>query len=319
MPGLHHARARVLVALGVSGILMTSDRWADSAAVPTDNTPQAASADDRAGDRAAIRAAMDSFVKTFASRDAKALAAHWTAGGEFENVEGRTMQGRATLETAFTRFFAETPEVAAEVKPETLRFLSKDTAIEEGVVRVRRGPMTEPMTNARYSALFVREDGRWLLARLSESPGGEPSIEDLGWLIGEWRSGTGQGAEIRTVYEWAPSKKFIHARFTLREKDSPLELSGSQVIGVDPATGAIHTWTFEADGGVGEADWSPDGNHWVLDVVGTMADGRTLLETNILRRIDDNTVTWQSIDRTLDDVALPDLPPVRVTRVKPEK
>src|SRR5262249_51244376 len=104
-------------------------------------------------------------------------------------------------------------------------------------------------------------------------------------------------------------------QFNIKEKG--LALSGSQVIGVDPATGAIHTWTFEADGGVGEADWSRDGDHWVLEAAGTLTDGSTLTETNILRRVNDDTFTWQSVDRKHGDEVLPDLAPVKVTRVKP--
>jgi uncharacterized protein (TIGR02246 family) len=276
--------------------------------------PQPAGADPRPQDRAAVRAAMQSFVKAFQSRDPKALAAHWTAGGELRTVAGAAVQGRGALEKGFTAFFAKTPEVTAEVRPESLQFLSKDAAAEEGAVTVRRGP-AEPATHAHYRALFIREDGRWLLAELHESPGDRASIGDLGWLVGEWRSTSGQGAEIRTTYSWAPNQKFLQVRFTMKEKD--LTLSGTQVIGVDPATGAIHTWTFEADGGVGEADWGRDGDHWILDAAGTLTDGRTLKETNILRRVNEDTFTWQSIDRTLGDTALPDLPPVKVTRVRP--
>jgi len=259
---------------------------------------------------------MQSFVKAFESRDAKALAAHWTAEGEYQTVDDTRVRGREALEKGFTGFFAKTPEVKAEVHPGALRFLSSDTAIEDGSVTVRRGP-TAPATNARYSALFAREDGRWRVAQLSESSGDVASIADLGWLVGEWKSSNGQGADIRTAYNWASNKKFLHVQFTIKEKDRTL--SGSQVIGVDPATGAIHSWTFEADGGIGEADWSPDGDHWVLDASGTLADGGALTETNILRRVNDDTFTWQSIDRMLDDDELPDLAPVKVTRVKPEK
>jgi len=278
--------------------------------------PQPAPSQARNEDRVAIRAASQSFVKTFESRDAKALAEHWTADGEYQNNAGMTVRGRESLEKGFAGFFAKTPEVKAEVHPESLRFLSRDSAIEEGTVTVRRGP-TEPATKARYSTFFVREDGRWRLAQLIESAGDEASIEDLEWLVGEWKSTSGQGAEIRTTYSWAPSKKFIHAQFTVKEKE--LALSGFQVIGVDPARDGIHSWTFEADSGIGEADWSPDGDHWVLGATGTLADGGALTETNILRRVNDDTFTWQSIDRRLDDAELPDLAPVKVTRVKPGK
>jgi uncharacterized protein (TIGR02246 family) len=310
-----------LAALAAIVILMVQGRWEVSTSVRAAEESQekvdAVANDTRDEDRAAIRSAMQSFVKAFEARDARALAAHWTPEGEYQNELGETVRGREALEEGFAEFFAQTPELKAEVSPESLRFLSSSSAIEEGSVTVRRGP-TEPTSQAYYSALLVREDGNWLLAQLSEMSGEELSIEVLEWLIGDWASsgGDGDGAEIRTTYSWAPNKKFIVGQFTIKEEE--LTLSGSQVIGVDPAVGAIHTWTFEADGGIGEADWSRDGDHWVLDVIGTLPDGSTLIETNILRRVNDDTFTWQSIDRLLNDVELTDLAPVKVTRVKAE-
>lgn len=278
--------------------------------------PPPAAADARNVDRVAIRAALESFVKAFESRDPKALAAHWTAEGEYQSDAGATVHGRGALESAFGAFFAKTPEVKAEIRPESLRFLSRDIAIGEGSVTIQRGPAA-PSTSARYRSLLVREDGRWRLAQLTESPDDKVSIADLDWLIGEWKSTGGQGAEIRTTYSWAPSKKFINVQFSIQEKG--LALTGTQVIGVDPATGSIHSWTFEADGGVGEGEWSRDGDHWVLDAAGTLTDGTTLTETNILRRVNEDTFTWQSVNRLLGDSEIPDLPPVKVSRVKPQK
>src|SRR5436190_2709870 len=156
--------------------------------------PPAAVAEVRNADRTAIRTSLASFVKAFESRDAKALATHWTNEGEYNNEAGTTIQGRAAIEKAFDAFFAKTPEVQAEIRPESLRFLSADAAIGEGSVTVRRGPAM-PSTSARYRTLLVREEGRWRLAQLSESPNDEVSIADLAWLIGEWKSTVGQGAE----------------------------------------------------------------------------------------------------------------------------
>ncbi len=278
---------------------------------------QPAPADARAEDRAAIRKVIDSFAKTFEGRDAKTLAAHFTDEGEFQNVQGAKLQGRAAMEQAFEEFFAKTPEVTAEVKPESLRFLSSNSAIEEGLVTVQRGP-TELATHAHYTALVISDGGNWRIAQLSESPAShEPSIADLSWLIGQWKSAAGGAVEIETTYTWDPGKKFIVMRF--KRKDADLDVTGTQIIGVDPATGMIHSWTFEASGGVGEADWIRDGDHWMLDAEGTLANGSTLFEYNILRRVDDDTLTWQSTDRLLDDRELPDLAPFKVTRIKIEK
>lgn len=278
--------------------------------------PPAASPDSRAQDRVAAHGAMTSLAKAFETRDAKVLASQWTSEGEFSNDEGLKVRGREAIEKAFAELFAKTPEFKAELTPRSLRFLSTDAAIDEGLVTVRRGTADVP-SRASYWALIVREGGRWRIAQLEESDAGDPTIEDLGWLEGEWRSAIGEAAEIRTTYTWTPNHKFLNAKFTIKEKDRTL--SGSQVIGVDPATGSIHSWLFEADGGVGESDWNRDGDHWFIEAVGTMADGRTLVETNTLRRVSDDTFTWQSIDRSLGDESLPDLAPIRVTRVKPSR
>jgi uncharacterized protein (TIGR02246 family) len=275
---------------------------------------QPAVADPRSEDRAAIQASVETFAKAFESGDAKALAAHWTPEGEYQNESGVNLRGRDALESSFAEFFAKAPDAKAEVHRESLRFLSSDSAIAEGKVAVRRGA-AEPERSAHYSALFVRDGGRWRIAQLREVSLDDPTMEDLGWLVGEWKSASSDGAEIRVSYSWEGNKKFIQARFSVQEKT--IGFGGTQFIGVDPATGEIHSWTFEADGGVGNADWQRDGDHWALDVTGTLSDGRVLTETNVLRRISNDLFTWQSVDRMLGDSELPDLPPVKVSRIKP--
>ena len=44
------------------------------------------------------------------------------------------------------------------------------------------------------------------------------------------------------------------------------------MIGKDPATGGLHVWTFEDDGGIGDADITRDGKKWVFAARGV--DGR---------------------------------------------
>ena len=67
------------------------------------------------------------------------------------------------------------------------------------------------------------------------------------------------------------------------------------------------------------ADWSRDGDHWKLELAGTLGDGRRLTETNVVRRVNNDTMTFQSINRTLDGADFADLPPVKITRIKSEK
>ncbi len=269
--------------------------------------------ENRATDRKEIRDTLISFAKAFEARDAKQLAKYWTAEGEHQTAHGETVHGRAALEQGFAQFFTETPEIQAEIQPTALRFTSQDTAVDEGIVTIRRGA-TEAPTRAHYEAHLVREQGFWRLAILNETPEDSVAITDLSWLIGEWKSAGPAGAEIRTTYSWDDNHKFINVQFTITEGSRTL--TGRQVIGVDPATESLHSWTFGANGGVGEADWIRDGDHWILDAAGTQPDGRTLKESNILRRVNDDTITFQSTNRSIEDQEIPDLAPVKVVRVK---
>jgi uncharacterized protein (TIGR02246 family) len=311
----------IFCAMVLASPSVLSGRTAEKEASPAAEKPvaekAAAQADSRAQDRDGASGAMASFVKAFEARDAKLLAGLFSAEGELQNVAGLKLQGREAVQRAFDSLFSRTPEVKAELKSESIRFVSKDTAIDEGTVTVQRSP-TEKATRARYTAVVVREDSTWRIASVIESPVEEQaSAGDIGWLVGKWKSAEGGAAEIETTYSWDPGKKFIIARFTIKERE--LSYSGTQVIGVDPATGQIHSWTFGAEGGIAEADWNRDGDHWVLDVSGTTADGSAVMEKNILRRVSDDVVTWQSVNRKIGDAGLADLAPVKVTRVKTEQ
>lgn len=285
-------------------------------AAPSCFAQETAGGDSRGADRKAIGALHDAFIKAFEARDAEALSGYWTAEGVYENERGVGVQGREALAKVFGAFFDKTPEIKAEMRADSITFVGKDLAMAEGKVVVRRGPV-QPATRARYSALLAREEGKWRLAKMTETVADEPNLDDLAWLIGEWASVKGEGAEIRTTYAWSPNKKFIYVDFVLKEKN--LTLAGKQMIGIDPATGQLRSWTFEADGGVGTGSWRRDGDHWVIEVDGHLADGRTLTETNVLRRVGDDATTWQSVERELDGAAFPDLPPVKISRVKSAK
>ena len=165
------------------------------------------------------------------------------------------------------------------------------------------------------SALFTRENGKWLIALLREWPDQGAALRDVDWLIGSWEAKNDK-VDVRTTYEWDEGKNFIRARFTIQEKDADAPLSGTQLIGKDPRTGLLHSWLFESDGGFGEAVWTWDGKQWRLDAAGVEPDGGETTATNLLTPLDKDSFTWQSIDRTVNGEAASNITPVKVVRVK---
>jgi uncharacterized protein (TIGR02246 family) len=267
---------------------------------------------ERKADEEAVRTASAELSAAVERGDAKALANLWTEEGEYIGGDGTTIRGRSAIETAYARHFAKDPRIKLELSIDSIRFVSRDSAIVEGHAQSQKGKANQP-SSSRYSLLRVRENGNWLIAVLREWPDEGITLRDMDWLIGTWTART-DGGEVRSTYEWDETKKFIRCRFTVKNKDNAV--SGTQYIGRDPRTGNLRSWLFESEGGFGNAEWSWDGKRWIQDATGVQADGDELTSTNILTPIDKDSFTWQSIDRTENGEAMPNIPPVKVTRVK---
>jgi len=266
----------------------------------------------RAADEAAIRKATADFIKVVEQGDAKAVAAAWTTDGEYIDDDGTTIRGRAAIEKAYAEAFAKNKRVKLEVTIESIRFPSKDTAIEEGYAKSYRANSEHP-TASRYSVLHVREGGRWLMAVLREWPDEGVSLRDLDWLIGTWEAKSDE-AQVRTTYAWDANKNSIRCQITIKGKGR--NVTATQILLKDPRTGQLRSWMFDDDGGFGDGAWTRDGKRWVIEAAGVQADGGELTATNILTPVDHNTFIWQSTERTLDGEELPNIPPTKVTRVK---
>jgi uncharacterized protein (TIGR02246 family) len=270
--------------------------------------------DAHAADRAAIRKTLKSFAEAFQKGDAAAAAAYLTSGAELVPDEGSPVCGRDAIQNAFANHFNKRPRATIKLELESLNFPSRDTAVEEGEMKVSND-MGET-TNNRYEVLYVREDGKWLVAMIRERPSEQTALKDLEWLIGSWSAQTPE-AEVRTTYEWFGNKSFIRAHFTVRGKERTF--TGMQMIGTDPKTGALRTWTFEFDGGFGEGTCTRDGKKWTFETATALSDGSVLTATNIMVQINADTFTWQPVNLTVDGEQVPEMAPVKITRVKVKK
>lgn len=316
-----HRTHWTLLAVGLfsCGVFMASGPSAqaqNAAKAPAEKAAKAAEPDPRAADRAAIHKTTQAFAEAFQKSDAAAAAAFMTVGAELIPGDAEPIRGREAIQKAYAAHFAKNSRPKISVQPGTLDFPSRDTAIEEGVMTITAAGEDAEVSKNDYQILYVREDGKWYLASIREWPIEKPAIDDLAWLIGTW-SAKMPHAEVHTTYEWFGNKSFIIARFTLREIDTTV--TGMQVIGTDPATGELRTWTFEADGGFGEGTCVRDGKHWVFETSTALTDSRVMAASNILVRVDKNTFTWQPVNLQIDGDRISDLPPVKVVRVEAKK
>jgi uncharacterized protein (TIGR02246 family) len=275
---------------------------------------------DHEADKRAIDKLLEQNIQAFNKRDAAAIAANWTAEGEYIRNDGEPIRGRAEIEKGYAEFFKTLKgKPTLDVQTDGLRFTSADTAVSEVTLRLKN-EAGELIASSWRNTLLVREGGQWKVTIVQEwdrDDGLDVSLEELAWLIGSWHVASKE-REVTTVYEWDENKVWIRGKYTVKEGAKVIE-SGTQMIGKDNAEGAIHSWVFQSDGGFGDGVWTREDKKWSVDFSGVTPDGRVLTATAIYIHLDANTYTWQSVDQAVDEEPIPDTQPIKVTKQKQAK
>lgn len=307
--------AGVVLAAGLMLLSRADVLSATGAAEPTAGAPAATGAPDLAADEKAIRATAEDYMRAFNAGDPQAVAALWAWDARYTDESGQVFQGREAIQKLYADLFTAHPGSTVTIKTESLRFLGPDIAVEKGVAEVKSAAEGET-SSARYTVVHARREGKWVMVVARDSPfvpgPDDERLKDLSWLIGEWKI-EGPQQPLRARFEWMAQKNFIKNTFTTM-KDGQATLAGGQIIGWNPQLGRIVSWHFDPQGGFGNDVWSKDGAKWVIEASGVLRNGSESSAVNTLTPIDANTFTWQSGQRTLDGVSLPDIPPVQVIR-----
>jgi uncharacterized protein (TIGR02246 family) len=278
--------------------------------------PKSAPADTkRDNDVAAIEKAAQAFVTAFNKGDAKTIAALWTELGEYE-ADGVVNVGQTEIEKTYTAHFKDSSKGTIEIDIRSIRFPSRNSAIEEGFSRFTPDGPGLPVSSL-YTAHHVREDGVWKITSVREFGAGEDRLGDVAFLLGQWEGGMKEQT-LSMSFERDGTSQFIMGKF-IRKNDGKVVATGSMKIGLDGQRGQLRSWHFDDDGGHGQCLWLRDGKQWVLDAIGVLADGTETGAVNLLTRVSNDELTWRSIDRVVGGEPLPDTLPVKLKRVATKK
>src|SRR5437660_3277981 len=124
-------------------------------------------------DKAVLQRNGEAFVEAFHKGDAKALAAFWTADGDYTDETGHHMKGREAIEKTFAAFFSDNKGLKLRINSDSLRFVSPDVAIEDGTTEVIFADAAPP-SRARYTIVHVKKDSQWLLSSGRDAPFAPP-------------------------------------------------------------------------------------------------------------------------------------------------
>lgn len=264
-----------------------------------------------------IRARIGAYLDAFNSGDAEAVAAFWSEDAVSLNEEtGERLTGRAALLEDFKSFFAENPGAKLTGEVDHVRQVTNDVAIAEGVATVYL-PDADPAPSA-FTAVLVKEGDKWLLESSHERdlptpPSANAALQDLAWLVGDWRDDSDQ-VDGRSTVRWSANGSFLIRSYRVDFTDGEL-FEGTQVIGWNPRGKNYRTWTFNSDGSFGDGYVSVNGGELTMKLSQVTGDGGVSTSTTVLSRVDDNHFQVRKIGQTLDGSPVPASPAIDVLRV----
>ena len=281
-------------------------------------TPWAWADDPKNPEEDVLQKRAEAFVGTFNKGDARGLASFFTPNADLVDPEGRHTKGRQAIEKLYEKYFAENTDAKLTIHIQSVRVVRPDLALEDGLTEVNPSKGGPPST-ARYSVVYVKNDGEWYLESVREAiavpPTNAEHLEDLAFLVGDWEQDTDNGSGSTMSYSWANQGNFLVNSFELNLQDIPVA-GGIQWIGWDQAEKKVRAWSFLFNGGFAEAVWNKDGeDKYKIVLHATMRDGKKASATNIFTKIDPDHFSFQLVDRNLDGKALPDDKPMKMRRV----
>ena len=262
-------------------------------------------------DEKTIRETAEAFVTAYNAHDAKAVSELFALKAEFTDEDGNLIKGREAIEQDFAKMFTEFPECKIKVDVDSIRVLTPNIALEEGIVRGQ--PVPDAGENVSgYVVVHVKIDGRWQIASVSdyeadvEDLTAQDHLQELAWMVGDWLDES-PDSSVKSSCRWDASGNYLLHEFELNIAGGT-SASGSMRIGWDPLTRQLKSWTFDADSGYSEGLWIRIGDEWLVKSHGVNAAGEVTSSVNVYRFIDNDTLTWRSYDRivgsqTTDEIA----------------
>jgi uncharacterized protein (TIGR02246 family) len=271
--------------------------------------------DDDSGPRpelaeADIREMMRSYLRAFNRHDAAALAAHWSAAGESLDLDtGEKTTGREAVAGVFAALFATDEAAAIDIDIASIKPVRDDVAVIDGVTLTTFSDDTT--ASSRFSAIVVREGGRWMLSSVREAAAPVPDrpqrpLDALDWLVGSWED-VGEGLTATTHCTWSAGRAFlVRSHVCTPEAVAAPAAEGvpallpaegttreiAEIIGWDPQRGQIRSWIFSSDGRFAEGEWERDGagDAWTVRFTGQGADAAASCTQTIQRLGDDGLI-----------------------------
>lgn len=300
----------------ILGLAATAQAWltAQDGGAPSASTKTAADKN------APILQFAAKYADAFNQAKLDQLASMWAPDASYYDRESNERrEGREALAKDLAAFFKENPKAKMNVKVDRVRWIKSDVAQINATVTVITAD-GEASTN-QLMAVIVQDKNQWMITSAEEYATPLPktsadALKDLEWMIGEWRD-EAPNVKVATQVRWSRHNAFLIRAYTVDFGEGDVH-EGTQIIGWDPRSQQIRSWTFDSDGSFSEETWTKSDEEWMMRSFRTLADGRYGVSTHILTPNGNDHFTVRIIGREVDGQLLPSSDPIKIVRVKAE-
>lgn len=268
----------------------------------------------------AIAETLSAYLEAFNNQDAEAVGMYWAEDGvSVDQATGEQTVGRAAIVQELKSLFEDSPGTKLTGEILSVRMIRPEVATVEGRATLFIGS-ADPIESL-FTAIFVKEGDAWKISSSNERDLPSPTssydaLKELEWLVGSWQDQSDTAA-VNTSVRWSPNQAFLIRSFYADFPDGRT-YQGTQVIGWDPISKQIRTWTFHSDGSFGQGTISRSEDAWQIKMWQVLGDGTLANATRRLTRLDDNSFTLQTISQSMQGEPTPSSPAITVVRIEDE-
>jgi uncharacterized protein (TIGR02246 family) len=290
----------VLTALAVGGVFIAVGSGGDQPQKSTTETKPSSDADEQA-----IRKMIAAFVEHFNKGDLSNVGGAWAEDAEYIDESGTHTKGREAIVAMFKKAAAESKGSKMELKVTSVRMLNGDVALLDGASTQTAADGT--VDEGRFTTVWFKTNGKWMIRSARDLPAESTAadnqsaaLKELQWLVGEWEAEKGG---VTVSAKWGLGKSFLVQEYKVKEGEGELQVM--QLVGFDPLSGQVKSWTFDSRGGYGEGLWKREGNSWVGQTAGVLPGGQTGNAVNVIRYVDGKSMVFEARDREVGGQPLP--------------
>lgn len=257
-----------------------------------------------------------SYVDAFNRRDVSAAAEHWSENGEYIVADAANpIVGREAIGKALGKLLATDEQFQLTVENQRYRNVADDVVMEEGIARLVSE--THGSEYARYLVVHVKQNGKWYRDSIRETvvrswPSSAPDPNELSALVGSWKRKS-NGGTLTVQAVWKHDKRFIERSFQILGKDGQ-KITATEMIGWDPATRTIRSWSFDSQGGFEQAVWNRDGDSWLIKADAVLPGGITATEQRSLSLDSEGNLRIQTLEQQSSGRLMPGFDPITLVR-----